>query len=244
MEIISQSLSQAKLLSTPSTSIFHSKSSLVVSSSIPFQHSSKSKTLLTQLQGLRIQPKKHTNLGPIHASEAAADITSTTDVSDTTWLLQPVGDGDTKHIGFKVQMPDAFEIASSVVTVGRLPEKADLVIPVATVSGVHARIRKKGGNLLVTDLDSTNGTFVDDKRLRPGVVATVSSGSRITFGTIYISHSTHFNLLNKTKPLLNQFRDTHLAMFRVSKLEKVEAPSEPEESEDKVASSALSAETS
>ncbi|KAK0605859.1 hypothetical protein LWI29_031471 [Acer saccharum] len=217
MEIISQS--QAKLLSC-SPSIFHSKSSLVVSSSIPFQHPSKSKTLLTQLQGLRIQPKRHTNLGPIHASEAAADITSTTDVSDTTWLLQPVGDGDSKHIGFKVQMPDAFEIASSVVTVGRLPEKADLVIPVATVSGVHARIRKKGGNLLVTDLDSTNGTFVDEKRLRPGVVATVSSGSCITFG------------------------DIHLAMFRVSKLEKVEAPSEPEESEVKVASSAVSAETS
>ncbi|KAI9194064.1 hypothetical protein LWI28_002837 [Acer negundo] len=219
MEIIS---SQAKLMSTTSTSIFHSKPSLVVSSSIPFQHSynSNSKTLLTQLQVLGIQPKKHTNLvGPIHAS----DISSTTDVSDTTtWLLQPVGDGDTKHIGFKVQMPDAFEIASSVVTVGRLPEKADMVIPVATVSGVHARIRKKGGNLLVTDLDSTNGTFVDDKRLRPGVVTTVSSGSCITFG------------------------DTHLAMFRVSKLEEVEAPSEPEpeESEGKIASSAVSAETS
>ncbi|KAK3205454.1 hypothetical protein Dsin_019500 [Dipteronia sinensis] len=212
MELTSQSLSQAKLLSC-SASIFHSKSSLVVSSSILFQHSSK--TLLTQLQGLRIQRKKHTNLGPIHASEAAADTTST-DVSDI-WLLQPVGDGDTKHIGFKVQMPNAFEIASSVVTVGRLPEKADMVIPVATVSGVHARIRKKGGNLLVTDLDSTNGTFVDDKRLRPGVVATVSSGSCITFG------------------------DTHLAMFRVSKLEKVEAPSEPEESEDMIASTAVPA---
>ncbi|KAK2640973.1 hypothetical protein Ddye_022736 [Dipteronia dyeriana] len=207
MEIISQS--QAKALSC-STSIIHSKSSHVVSSSIPFQHSSK--TLFTQLQGLRIQPKKHKNIGPIHAS----DITSTTDVSDT-WLLQPVGDGDTKHIGFKVKMPDAFEIASSVVTVGRLPEKADMVIPVATVSGVHARIQKKGENLLVTDLDSTNGTFVDNKRIRPGVVATVSSGSYITFG------------------------DTHLAMFRVSKLEKVEAPSEPEESEDKIASPAVPA---
>lgn len=30
--------------------------------------------------------------------------------------------------------------------------------------------------------------------------------------------------------------DTHLAMFRVSKLEKVEAASKPEESEDKVES--------
>ncbi|RZC83341.1 hypothetical protein C5167_046124 [Papaver somniferum] len=93
------------------------------------------------------------------------------------------GDGDTKHIGFNVPMPGAFEIASSVVTVGRLPEKADMVIPVATVSGVHARIKVKEGNLLVTDLDSTNGTFIDKKRLSPGVVAMVSPGNCLTFGT-------------------------------------------------------------
>lgn len=28
------------------------------------------------------------------------------------WLLQPVGDGDSRHIGFKVPMPDAYEISS------------------------------------------------------------------------------------------------------------------------------------
>lgn len=50
------------------------------------------------------------------------------------------------------------------------------------VSGVHARIQKKQGNLLVTDLDSTNGTFIDEKRLKPGVVATASPGSCIIFG--------------------------------------------------------------
>ncbi|KAH7561356.1 hypothetical protein JRO89_XS10G0215600 [Xanthoceras sorbifolium] len=209
MAITSQSVSQAKILScsiTPSLSpsIFQSKksSSLVVSStSIP-------------LHGLRIQAKNQRNLvAAIYSSEA--DITSTSTLTSTvvseTWLLEPVGDGDTKHIGFKVEMPDAFEISSDEVTVGRLPEKADMVIPVATVSGVHARIQKKGGNLLVTDLDSTNGTFVDDKRLRPGVVSPVSSGSCITFG------------------------DTHLAIFRVSKLEK---------KEDKSDSSAVTTETS
>ncbi|KAK4268635.1 hypothetical protein QN277_025255 [Acacia crassicarpa] len=42
------------------------------------------------------------------------------------------GDGDSRHIGYKVEMPGAYEIASSDVTVERVPEKADLVIPVAT----------------------------------------------------------------------------------------------------------------
>ncbi|CAL0323009.1 unnamed protein product [Lupinus luteus] len=148
--------------------------------------------------------KQNLGLGPIHASSEVADQTTN---AAPTWILEPVGDGDTKHIGFKVDLPGVYEIASSDVTVGRVPEKADLVIPVATVSGVHARIQKKQESLLVTDLDSTNGTFVDDKRLRPGVVATVSSGSLITFG------------------------DTHLAIFRVSKVEKVEAADTVQENE-------------
>lgn len=57
-------------------------------------------------------------------------------------------------------------------------------LPKFTVSGLHARIQKKGDSLLVTDLDSTNGTFIDEKRLRSGVVAVASPGSRITFGNI------------------------------------------------------------
>ncbi|KAK4585836.1 hypothetical protein RGQ29_023162, partial [Quercus rubra] len=121
-----------------------------------------------------------------------------------------VGDGDSRHLGSKVQMPDAFEIVSNEVTVGQVPEKVNIVIPIATVSGLHARIQKKDGNLSVTDLDSTNGTFIDDKRLRPGVPATVLPANYVIFG------------------------DIHLAMFRATKLQNVEAATKAEEPEDKV----------
>lgn len=59
----------------------------------------------------------------------------------------------------------------------------------STVSARHARIKKKEDNLLVTDLDSTNGTFINEKRLRPGVVSTAPPGSLITFGIV--CHKTH-----------------------------------------------------
>ncbi|THU43929.1 hypothetical protein C4D60_Mb02t02030 [Musa balbisiana] len=137
----------------------------------------------------------------ITAPRSATDESSSVS-SPEGWLLQPVGDGDSRHIGFKVPLPDAFVIASDAVTVGRLPGKADMVIPVATVSGVHARLEKKGGTLLITDLDSTNGTYIDDKKLRPGAVTTVPPGSCVTFG------------------------DTHLAMFRVSKIEQEDVTGE------------------
>ncbi|XP_061342290.1 uncharacterized protein LOC133288527 [Gastrolobium bilobum] len=209
MENIVQSLSLAKFPNSRACSaslfnsplIFHANATSVTFTSVT--HRLPNCFLLQLPYGVRSKAKEKQNLGAIHASEAATPLTSAAE----RWLLEPVGDGDTRHIGFKVEMPGSYEIASSEVTVGRVPEKADLVIPVATVSGVHARIQKKQGNLLVIDLDSTNGTFIDDKRLRPGVVATVSSGSCITFG------------------------DTHLAMFRVSKIEAVKAADKAGESE-------------
>lgn len=58
----------------------------------------------------------------------------------------------------------------------------------STVSARHARIKKREDNLLVTDLDSTNGTFINEKRLRAGVVSAAPPGSLITFGTV-LTHS-------------------------------------------------------
>ncbi|CAO2840966.1 unnamed protein product [Amaranthus hypochondriacus] len=147
---------------------------------------------VTRLNLQCMNPITQRKLGVVCASEGA---TSATAVQG--WLLEPVGDGDWKHIGFKVDMPSAYEIFSEQMIVGRVPEKADLVIPVATVSGVHARIENKEGNLYVSDMDSTNGTFINEKRVPPGATAAVPPGSLLTFG------------------------DSNLAIFRVQKIEKM-----------------------
>ncbi|GAB2274489.1 hypothetical protein Dimus_009259 [Dionaea muscipula] len=144
--------------------------------------------------GIRGLTHKQGRFGVVLASAGSQQLVDDDD-ADQRWLLEPIGDGDWRHIGFEVQMPGPYEIVSNVVTVGRLPDKADLVISVATVSGLHARIQKKGGSLYITDLKSTNGTFIDERRLIPGVITNVPPGSRVTFG------------------------DTHLAIFRASKLE-------------------------
>lgn len=141
-----------------------------------------------------------------------ASVSGQTGVTDSEdrWILEPVGDGDSRHIGFKVALPSAFEISSSEVTVGRVPEKADIVIPVATVSGTHARFLKKGGELFVMDLESTNGTFIDEKRLTAGVPYVVPAGRYVTFG------------------------DTNLAIFRVSKVRNVQPIAKSSDSEPQV----------
>lgn len=63
-----------------------------------------------------------------------------------------------------------------------VPLKFVIFLTLETVSGLHARIQKTEESLLITDLDSTNGTFIDEKRLRPGVAASALPGCKITFG--------------------------------------------------------------
>ncbi|XP_037429900.1 uncharacterized protein LOC119295573 isoform X2 [Triticum dicoccoides] len=136
--------------------------------------------------------RRRSSILSLRCSSAATGSPSAV-VSSERWILEPAGDGDWKHIGYRVARPGAIEIASEAVTVGRVPENADVVIPVATVSGVHARLEKKDGNLVVTDMDSTNGTYVNERKLVPGFPVAVQPGSLLIFG------------------------DIHLAMFRVRK---------------------------
>ncbi|KAM7274822.1 hypothetical protein ACFE04_016688 [Oxalis oulophora] len=171
---------------------------------VSFQYN-KGFLISTHSQGNKLKSKQLI-ITSLAAAQAVGAQRPSTDSAEG-WLLVPVGDGDSRHIGFKVEMPAAFEISSNEVTVGRVADKADVVIPVATVSGVHARIQIKAGKLLVTDLDSTNGTFIGEKRLQPGIPYPAPAGSYVTFG------------------------DTNLAIFRVSKLERAEAVEEPAEEE-------------
>lgn len=50
--------------------------------------------------------------------------------------------------------------------VGKLAGAADAVVPVPTVSRVHARIRKKDGEYFLADLNSRNGTSVNGQMLK------------------------------------------------------------------------------
>jgi len=52
-----------------------------------------------------------------------------------------------------------------VVTIGRLPDNT-IIIDNAAVSGHHACASLDGSNFVLEDLDSTNGTLVNDRRVR------------------------------------------------------------------------------
>lgn len=57
-------------------------------------------------------------------------------------------------------------LEQELTVVGKLANAADAVIPVPTVSRVHARIRKRDGEYYLADLNSRNGTAVNGRMLK------------------------------------------------------------------------------
>jgi DNA-binding response OmpR family regulator len=55
-------------------------------------------------------------------------------------------------------------LSGEVVTIGRAAEN-DIVVTSRRVSREHARVRREGWRAVLEDLDSTNGTYLNDERL-------------------------------------------------------------------------------
>ncbi len=72
-------------------------------------------------------------------------------------------------------------LANAISTIGRGVEN-DIVVVSKRVSREHARIRREGRKLFLEDLDSTNGTFLNDQRVRSPEV--LRDGDRILIGDV------------------------------------------------------------
>jgi pSer/pThr/pTyr-binding forkhead associated (FHA) protein len=79
-----------------------------------------------------------------------------------------------------------FDLKTESTTVGRVSDNA-FEIPEASVSSHHAEIVLKGNDVLIRDLDSTNGTFINDERITEAVL---KPGQILRFGTIELKLDT------------------------------------------------------
>lgn len=89
------------------------------------------------------------------------------------WILRTVSDELPEQV-FRV-------LPGCVRTVGR-STGADFILDAALVSRVHCRLTAlEAGELEVRDLDSTNGTFVNDERID---TAHLEPGDRLRIGRV------------------------------------------------------------
>jgi pSer/pThr/pTyr-binding forkhead associated (FHA) protein len=68
----------------------------------------------------------------------------------------------------------------AIRTIGRAP-RADIIVDRPLVSRLHCRLEARLDRIDVTDLSSTNGTFVNDRRIDR---ATVTAGDRLRLGRV------------------------------------------------------------
>jgi pSer/pThr/pTyr-binding forkhead associated (FHA) protein len=91
------------------------------------------------------------------------------------WILQGSGQGQ-ELLTFRVE-------EGGIKTVGRAP-RADFIVDRALVSRLHCRLEAADDGLEVIDLSSTNGTYVNGKRIER---ARVTNGDRLRVGRVELT---------------------------------------------------------
>ena len=89
------------------------------------------------------------------------------------WILQSAGDPGADSFTFRIA-------PGAVKTVGRAP-RADFVVDAPLVSRLHCRLTANDTAVDIVDLDSTNGTYINDQRVKSGCI---QSGDRLRIGRI------------------------------------------------------------
>jgi len=77
---------------------------------------------------------------------------------------------------------DALDLSGGVLGFGRDPERCALVVDDMTVSGLHGQLRVNDACLEIVDVNSTNGTSVNEQRLVPDVWMPLADGDRVQIG--------------------------------------------------------------
>jgi hypothetical protein len=78
-------------------------------------------------------------------------------------------------------LPAEYSLLKDEISLGRGTEN-DLVVPHASISRAHARIQRRNGMYQLVDLNSTNGTFLNDQPVH-GAVA-LDPGSEVRLGEV------------------------------------------------------------
>jgi pSer/pThr/pTyr-binding forkhead associated (FHA) protein len=95
-----------------------------------------------------------------------------------------------------------YDLKVERTTVGRVADNA-FEIPEASVSSHHAELILQGSDVLIRDLNSTNGTFINGERITEGIL---KPGQILRLGTVEMRFETGHPAPPKEKKPLDQTR--------------------------------------
>jgi len=108
--------------------------------------------------------------------------------SDTTVLLQVLPSGRCLNLALKQPAILGRQASSGPETVVDL---SDLNALQHGVSRHHCRLERRSRHLVVIDLDSANGSYLNSEPLLPHRPYVVASGDKLILGTLHIAVSFH-----------------------------------------------------
>ncbi|MCR4744093.1 MAG: FHA domain-containing protein [Lachnospiraceae bacterium] len=114
------------------------------------------------------------------------------DDEEETVLLTDYNRGSGKKASLKGRLKGEeliFNIGEEAFLIGKMKGKANGVINDSGVSRIHACIRKTGNRYFINDLNSTNGTCLNERRLQPDENAEITDGDIIKFGHVTMRFS-------------------------------------------------------
>lgn len=79
-----------------------------------------------------------------------------------------------------------YRIMSYPVVIGKMKNEVDCYIDDSTVSRIHARIEREDDEVVLIDMNSTNGTSVNGQQLLPCQKVVIDSESDIRIGNVYL----------------------------------------------------------
>ena len=104
------------------------------------------------------------------------------------WVLVNSGPKTADHLGEEVDIPGDLALTATRMVLGRqASDSVSLEVAVPTVSGAHAIIESTADKVTVTDLSSTNGTFIEGEELQTGVAYELAEGGEVIFGDEYLA---------------------------------------------------------
>ena len=90
------------------------------------------------------------------------------------YKLYAVDNRNKKHI----------ELKKFPCTVGKMAGCVDYVLPDDSISRIHARFDMQGEKVLLTDMNSTNGTYKNGLRMQPQETVEIEPGDEVRFGNL------------------------------------------------------------
>ena len=143
----------------------------------------------TKINGVRLTPGRPASLkvnDQIALGEVSLTLQSAAKDANAETSLSQGATGILENLDHGIHLPFNLQPGVNLI-LGRKSAHAQLVIDNTSVSKTHASISNAKGGILITDLNSANGTKINNQRVQPGVPTPLKTGDILQLGEIHLT---------------------------------------------------------